>query len=104
MPKLVCTTCHCELRPETNGIIVIETASFGPYKVWNADVWKCPGCGIEIVAGFGEVPIRADHYSPDFPDWLEKVKATARRVEYDNETPRCNREAHANCPLRNKQP
>lgn len=87
MPKLVCVKCHCELEPETNGTLVIETASFGVYKVWFADTLKCPGCGVEIVAGFANGPIRQDHYAEDFDDWLEEVKAKARRIEYDNEKP-----------------
>ena len=87
MTKLVCVTCHCELQPETNGTVVIETASFGPYKVWMADTLKCPGCGVEIVAGFADSPIRSDHYATDFDAWLQKVMATAERVEYDHERP-----------------
>ncbi len=87
MPKLVCVKCHCELRPETNGTTVIETAEFGPYKVWDFDTWKCPGCGVEIVAGFNVQPMRQDHYAPDFAGWLENVIAKSRRVEYDNEEP-----------------
>ena len=87
MPKLVCVTCHCELKPETSGTTVIETANFGVYKVWNADTWKCPGCGVEIVAGFAKLPLREDHFEADFPEWLERVKSTARRIEYDNEYP-----------------
>jgi hypothetical protein len=86
MPKLVCTKCQTELLPKTNEVIVVETASFGPYKVWSADLWKCPGCGYEIVAGFADVPIRQDHYMPDFPEWLEKVKTLAK-VVVDNEHP-----------------
>lgn len=87
MPKLVCVQCHCELKCETSGTTVIETASFGPYKVWTADTWKCPGCGVEIVAGFANMPLREDHYKRDFGPWLENVKTTARRIEYDNERP-----------------
>ena len=87
MPKLVCVTCHTELKPETNETVVVETASFGVYKVWNADTWKCPGCGVEIVAGFADKPMRQDHYADDFQEWLDKVLASARRIEYDNEKP-----------------
>lgn len=87
MLKLVCVKCQCELRPETNGTVVIETASFGPYKVWNADTFKCPGCGVEIVAGFPSQPQRQDHWREDFTAWLENVIAKARRVVYDNEQP-----------------
>ncbi len=64
MPKLVCVKCQCELRPETNDTTVIETAKFGPYKIWDADTWKCPGCGIEVVALFN---FAADHQF-DFND------------------------------------
>lgn len=87
MTKLVCVTCQCELKPETNETLVIETASFGPYKVWNADTWKCPGCGVEIVAGFPEQPIRQDHYKADFKPWLDHACSVAERVEYDHEHP-----------------
>ncbi len=87
MPKLVCVTCHCELRPEINETTVVETASFGPYKVWDADTWKCPGCGVEIVAGFADRPLRQDHYAKDFVPWLKNLIAHSRRVEYDNERP-----------------
>jgi hypothetical protein len=84
---MVCVKCHTELKPKTNETIVVETASFGPYKVWNADTWECPGCGVEIVAGFGQQPLRQDHYKEDFATWLANVIATAERVEYDNERP-----------------
>ena len=87
MAKLVCAKCECELRPETNGVGVIETASFGPYKIWDADLWKCPGCGIEIVAGFGQRPI-AQHFEEDFDKELKVVKETRPRVLYDNERPK----------------
>jgi hypothetical protein len=87
MPKLVCVNCQTELQVKCNDTLVVETASFGPYKVWNADTWKCPGCGFEIVAGFAQVPLRADHYKPDFPDWLEREKLLHKRVIYDNEQP-----------------
>jgi len=87
MTKLVCVKCQCELVPETNGTTVVEMASFGPYKVWDADTLKCPGCGVEIVAGFGDAPLRADHYAKDFSEWLYNLKEKACRVEYDYERP-----------------
>ena len=87
MTKLVCTKCQTEFRPFYNGTLVIETASFGPYKVWYADTWKCPGCGIEVVGGFAEQPLRQDHYAEDFPEWLEKEKSMSDHIIYDNERP-----------------
>lgn len=87
MTKLVCVKCQTELRPFHNGTIVIETASFGPYKVWNADTLKCPSCNIEIVGGFADCPMRSDHYASDFLEWLRKLKAKADKIVYDNERP-----------------
>jgi hypothetical protein len=88
MPKLVCVDCQCELKPETNGTTVIETASFGVYKVWSADTWKCPGCGKEIVAGFGQEPLRADHWADDFSNWVKSLEFSATKIVYDNERPK----------------
>lgn len=85
MPNMVCTKCQVALKPVDNDTVVIETASFGPYKVWNADTLKCPKCGIEIVAGFGQKPIREDHFAPDFQEWLEKTKSIRSRVQFWNE-------------------
>ncbi len=54
----VCVKCECDLKPEQNGVYCVETAGTErrPYKVWHADLWKCPNCGIEIVSGYGHGP------------------------------------------------
>jgi len=87
MPRIVCVTCWCEFRLETSGTTVVEMASSGPYKVWDGDTWKCPGCGVEVVCGFGSDPVREDHYAGDFGPWLTQYLKHARRVEYDYERP-----------------
>jgi len=95
MPKVVCTACQTEYHPKKNGVIVIEMAAFGVYKVYNADLWVCWGCGNEIVAGFGQGDemklLRADHYQEDFETWLTDLKAKAKAndtlVFFDYEKP-----------------
>ena len=62
-------------------------ASFGPYKVWNADTWECPGCGVQIVGGFADQPSRQDHWKDDFEEWLNKEKEFASSIVYDFERP-----------------
>ena len=57
----VCPKCNMEFHPERNGIGVLDMADFGPYAVWDADLWKCPGCGVEVVGGFGGNPISCHH-------------------------------------------
>ena len=84
MPKIVCENCEVELKPECNNTTVVETASFGPYKVWLADTWKCPGCGIQVVTGFGREPIK-EHFMDGFDEWLRLHVQKARKVVYDNE-------------------
>jgi len=75
------------MKVVTIGTTVVEMASFGPYKVWDADTLRCPGCGNEVVSGFAEQPIRQDHWKDDFSEWLEEVEKNASRVEYDYEKP-----------------
>lgn len=76
MPKLVCLDCQVSYRIEKTGAFVLEMAYNPPqpYKLWQADVWRCPGCGRMTVAGFAESPV-AEHWQDKFDDLLEKVKA-----------------------------
>jgi hypothetical protein len=61
----VCIKCNCELHPEHNGVGVLDMADFGPCDLYDADLWKCPKCGLGVVGGFAINPISA-HYKPDF--------------------------------------
>ena len=70
----VCVKCQTEMRPETNGIGLLDMATFGPYKVWDADLYKCPSCGQEIVTGFGEGAV-SHHIDEDFNQILEGYRS-----------------------------
>jgi hypothetical protein len=70
----VCVKCHCEMRPEINGVGVLDMADWGPYQLFDADQWCCPNCHVQMVGGFGSGPI-AKHFEPDF----QKMVA-----DYDN--------------------
>ena len=69
--KLVCVPCGLELRPEQNGFVATEMASFGPYKLWHSDKYRCPGCGLEVLGGFPLEAI-AEHFQPDFSQLSER--------------------------------
>lgn len=69
----VCAKCNCELYPKTNGVGVLDMASFGPYRLYHADLWKCPECGLEVVGGFGRGPIAA-HYLKDFQKVIDNYE------------------------------
>lgn len=84
----ICVSCRTEMRVEDTGALVIVMAEFGPYTVWHADLYKCHGCGFEVVSAcsFAERPILRSS-DPDFDYMLEVEKSHARRVVYDYERP-----------------
>lgn len=75
----VCVKCETELRPEKNGVGLLDyyrpsdEVEPKPYQIWDADLWKCPVCGIEIVVGFGDNPIDA-HYNESFAKTIDGYK------------------------------
>jgi DNA-directed RNA polymerase subunit RPC12/RpoP len=73
--KYVPRTTGLEMKPEKNGVYVIEMADFGPYKVWMADLWICPKCGHKVIGGFAVHPIR-EHYQDGFKEILELAEAS----------------------------
>ena len=64
----VCVKCRVEMRVRKNGFFVEEMAEGDrPYKLWFADLWFCPSCGIEVVAGFAKEPYR-EHFHSDYAE------------------------------------
>lgn len=87
MPKMVCSACEVQLVPSENGVILVEYASFGPYKAWEADEWKCPRCGHEIVAGFATNPF-VEHWQEHFSEAMEQMKRIGRTIRHSFENAR----------------
>jgi hypothetical protein len=76
----VCVKCQVELRPEKNEVGCLDFASFGPYQLWDSDLWKCPKCGHEILTGFGQNPISI-HHEENFTITVERWKEYRKVVE-----------------------
>ena len=79
MPTASNVLCRCGrfMRPEKNGVTVEERLEDGrPYKLWDADLWSCPECGNEVIAGFGAQPIVEHYQQPDY-DMTRKRFAAA---------------------------
>lgn len=72
--KPLCWQCGLEMRPEKNGVAVIEMASFGPAAIYMADLWRCSECSIQVIAGLSNNPI-AEHYEAGFAAALERAEA-----------------------------
>jgi hypothetical protein len=78
MPSSSNFLCGCGrfMRPKKNSVTVEELMEDGrPYKLWDADLWACPECGVEIIAGFGQGPI-AEHYQPDYQTTKARLSGT----------------------------
>jgi hypothetical protein len=75
--KPVCVPCQRFFRVERNGYRFTEGMPTGtwpggadtlprgvagepwwkPYKIWQGDLWRCEGCGAEIISGVGFEPV-----------------------------------------------
>jgi len=86
----VCVKCQVDMKPEKNGVGLLDMAEFGPYKVWDADLWKCPECGCEVVVGTGMHAVSHHHddnfdkicngyrrYTQLIPVWANSPKKVA---------------------------
>lgn len=79
----VCVKCQCELHPEKNGVGVLDTDGRGnDYELFDADLWKCPKCGMEVVGGFGHGPVSA-HYKDDFQSAIESYRNLSLLIRND---------------------
>lgn len=93
MPKPVCVPCQRFFRHKRNGFSFVEGMPVGgdpdnpappgteaperwrPYKLWNADLMECRGCGAQIVVGFAAQPV-SEHYKPGFDEEVKRHGAT----------------------------
>ncbi len=73
----VCPKCECELHPQENGVGVLDMAGDREYEVYDADLWQCPGCGLQVVGGFGNRAISA-HYMETFQKVIQSYKTLFR--------------------------
>ena len=70
MPTASSILCGCGrfMRVKQNSVTVEELLEDGqPYKLWDADLFECVECGVEIISGFGAHPM-AEHYQANYRD------------------------------------
>lgn len=75
--KPICVKCRKFYRLHKMGVAVEEgmlgvsripssdSSGWSPYKLWMANLFKCPKCGHEVIHGFGLSPM-SEHYQPDY--------------------------------------
>lgn len=76
MQKPICVKCACYFHPKENGIWYMEMkplqseaprgnidpGQWAYYKLWRADLWKCPICQHELIYGSGHEPVWQDYH------------------------------------------
>jgi hypothetical protein len=69
------------MKCDRNDVGVLDmTGPDQPYKIWSTDKYKCPGCGVEVIIGFGQAAI-AEHFEAGFQahvDYYEKQDGLVR--------------------------
>lgn len=53
--RLVCAACRRPMAVKQMGVNVRETRTHDE-RVYRADLFACPGCGAEVISGFGQNP------------------------------------------------
>lgn len=71
-----CPKCQIELRVKQNGVGVETISQNGPYQFYQADLIECPGCHLEVLAGFGRQPILYHYQQPAYDRLLSYQRAT----------------------------
>jgi len=64
----VCVKCGVKMRKVQIGIINLELFDDGkPYRLWSADLFQCPKCGVQVLSDFGRERIWEHYESPEPP-------------------------------------
>ena len=63
--KPICVDCQLEMAPKKTGVAVEEMTASGSYMLRAGDVFACPNCNFEVIAGRPLKPI-AEHYEANF--------------------------------------
>ena len=73
MGRPVCVRCERWFRCRKNGVVVSEEGC----RVWEADLYVCEGCGVEVIVGFGKKVV-AEVWQEGFEGALKCVTHVVR--------------------------
>ena len=64
--RALCTDCGRDFQVDKTGVLIKELfmGDKQVYRIWAADLLKCPGCNIIIIARFADKPI-AEHWDKE---------------------------------------
>jgi hypothetical protein len=75
MPTSSNVLCGCGrfMAVKKNSVTLEELLEDGaPYKLWDADLFECVECGVEVITGFGSRPM-AEHWQPGYRAQRERL-------------------------------
>ena len=86
MPSPTCVQCEAGYQRIKEGVYLVEmfNAPPQPYKIWHADLWKCPGCSTEITSGYGQNAIM-EHFQEGFDEEKSDMCKECNDAKYDFE-------------------
>jgi len=66
----ICVRCNIEMRPDTNGVTALLMAYDPPqpYEAYDADLVKCPNCGLQVIVGCATQAFWMHFYDAPTPD------------------------------------
>ena len=64
--RILCTDCGRDFKIDKAGVLVKELFQGDKevYRIWAADLLRCPGCNIMVISRFADRPI-AEHIDKD---------------------------------------
>ena len=63
----ICVACQLQMSCSRTGVDIELMAAEAGYQVWSGDLWKCEGCGLAVVRGFGNMPV-TEHFKPHYAE------------------------------------
>ena len=74
--RVLCTDCGRDFQVEKTGVLIKELfmGDKEVYRIWNADLLRCPGCNIMVISRCADNPI-AEHWEKEkMAAMLERCK------------------------------
>ena len=79
MPRPVCVNCRREMRCSKTGRVLEMVSAGRPYQLWSVDEFKCPTCGMRVLAGYGRAPM-AEGFDEDRYATMKEYEETEKNV------------------------
>ena len=76
----ICVKCKLRYCVKKIAVVVNQTANFGSYKLWEADLKECPKCKHQIISGFASY-LFSEHYQENHTKFY--VKALQKNIVFD---------------------